>query len=177
MVSSRRCVTTGISPDGSTGDGTGTPNDGCEPLVGFTPGKIALVDRGLCEFGVKVLNAEHAGAKAVVIANTLGREIGSPMGPGVVGAQVTIPSVMIGQTNGTRLKTAMSQGAVNLTLQIVPVPNRDSDIDAGVIWINCWLLRDLRVPFGGMKESGVGREGGFESLNFFTEAKNVCVKI
>jgi aminomuconate-semialdehyde/2-hydroxymuconate-6-semialdehyde dehydrogenase len=50
-------------------------------------------------------------------------------------------------------------------------------IDSGTVWINCWLLRDLRVPFGGMKESGVGREGGFESLNFFTEAKNVCVKI
>jgi aminomuconate-semialdehyde/2-hydroxymuconate-6-semialdehyde dehydrogenase len=48
---------------------------------------------------------------------------------------------------------------------------------AGTVWINCWLLRDLRVPFGGMKESGVGREGGFESLEFFTEAKNVCVKL
>ena len=50
-------------------------------------------------------------------------------------------------------------------------------IDSGTVWINCWLLRDLRVPFGGMKESGVGREGGWESLAFFTEAKNVCVKI
>ncbi|HEY3057310.1 MAG TPA: aldehyde dehydrogenase [Thermoanaerobaculia bacterium] len=50
-------------------------------------------------------------------------------------------------------------------------------IDSGTVWINCWLLRDLRVPFGGMKESGVGREGGFESLRFFTEAKNVCVKL
>ena len=50
-------------------------------------------------------------------------------------------------------------------------------LDAGTVWINTWLLRDLRVPFGGMKESGVGREGGFESLNFFTEAKNVCVKL
>lgn len=50
-------------------------------------------------------------------------------------------------------------------------------LDAGTVWINCWLLRDLRVPFGGMKESGVGREGGFESLAFFTEAKNVCVKL
>jgi aminomuconate-semialdehyde/2-hydroxymuconate-6-semialdehyde dehydrogenase len=50
-------------------------------------------------------------------------------------------------------------------------------IESGTVWINCWLLRDLRVPFGGMKESGVGREGGFESLNFFTEAKNVCVKL
>ncbi|HEU4887659.1 MAG TPA: aldehyde dehydrogenase [Thermoanaerobaculia bacterium] len=50
-------------------------------------------------------------------------------------------------------------------------------LHAGTVWINCWLLRDLRVPFGGMKESGVGREGGFESLRFFTEAKNVCVKL
>ena len=50
-------------------------------------------------------------------------------------------------------------------------------LDSGTVWINTWLLRDLRVPFGGMKESGVGREGGFESLNFFTEAKNVCVKL
>ena len=50
-------------------------------------------------------------------------------------------------------------------------------IDAGLIWINTWLLRDLRIPFGGMKQSGVGREGGFKSLQFFTEQKNVCLKI
>ena len=50
-------------------------------------------------------------------------------------------------------------------------------IDSGTVWINCWLLRDLRVPFGGMKESGVGREGGVDSLRFFTEEKNVCVKL
>ncbi|HET9484756.1 MAG TPA: M36 family metallopeptidase [Xanthomonadales bacterium] len=122
-----------LGNDGSTGDGTGTVNDGCEPLVGFTPGKIALLDRGLCEFGVKVLNAEQAGAKGAIIANTLGREVGNAMGPGVVGGQVTIPSVMIGESNGTRLKQAMTQGTVNTTLQIVPVPNRDSDLDAGVI--------------------------------------------
>ena len=50
-------------------------------------------------------------------------------------------------------------------------------IDSGTVWVNTWLLRDLRVPFGGMKESGLGREGGFDSLDFFTEAKNVCVKL
>ncbi len=50
-------------------------------------------------------------------------------------------------------------------------------LHAGTVWINCWLLRDLRVPFGGAKESGVGREGGFDSLEFFTEQKNVCVKL
>ena len=50
-------------------------------------------------------------------------------------------------------------------------------INSGVIWVNTWLLRDLRIPFGGMKDSGVGREGGFGSLRFFTEPKNICIKI
>lgn len=49
-------------------------------------------------------------------------------------------------------------------------------IEAGIVWINCWMLRDLRTPFGGVKQSGVGREGGWEALRFFTEAKNVCIK-
>ena len=50
-------------------------------------------------------------------------------------------------------------------------------LDFGIVWVNCWLLRDLRTPFGGVKHSGVGREGGFEVLRFFTEPKNVCIKI
>jgi len=51
------------------------------------------------------------------------------------------------------------------------------DLESGIVWINCWLLRDLRTPFGGQKQSGVGREGGFEALRFFTEPKNVCIKL
>ena len=50
-----------------------------------------------------------------------------------------------------------------------------AQLQAGTVWVNCWLLRDLRVPFGGMKNSGVGREGGEEAIRFFTEPKNVCV--
>jgi aminomuconate-semialdehyde/2-hydroxymuconate-6-semialdehyde dehydrogenase len=50
-------------------------------------------------------------------------------------------------------------------------------VKSGIVWINCWLLRDLRTPFGGMKQSGVGREGGWEALRFFTEPKNVCIKL
>jgi aminomuconate-semialdehyde/2-hydroxymuconate-6-semialdehyde dehydrogenase len=49
------------------------------------------------------------------------------------------------------------------------------EIHAGTVWVNCWLVRDLRVPFGGMKKSGIGREGGEEALRFFTEAKNICI--
>ncbi|MGD9590489.1 MAG: aldehyde dehydrogenase [Pyrinomonadaceae bacterium] len=50
-------------------------------------------------------------------------------------------------------------------------------LESGIVWVNCWMLRDLRTPFGGMKDSGIGREGGFEALRFFTEEKNICVSI
>ena len=50
-------------------------------------------------------------------------------------------------------------------------------VESGIIWINCWLLRDLRTPFGGLKNSGVGREGGWEALRFFTETRNVCINL
>eukprot|EP01060_Flectonema_neradi_P006541 TRINITY_DN1442_c4_g1_i1.p1 TRINITY_DN1442_c4_g1~~TRINITY_DN1442_c4_g1_i1.p1 ORF type:complete len:519 (+),score=127.14 TRINITY_DN1442_c4_g1_i1:51-1559(+) len=50
-------------------------------------------------------------------------------------------------------------------------------LETGMVWVNCWLLRDLRVPFGGVKNSGVGREGGRLSLDFFSESKNICVKL
>jgi aminomuconate-semialdehyde/2-hydroxymuconate-6-semialdehyde dehydrogenase len=51
------------------------------------------------------------------------------------------------------------------------------NLHTGIVWVNCWLLRDLRTPFGGVKSSGVGREGGFEAIEFFTEPKNVCIKL
>ncbi len=50
-------------------------------------------------------------------------------------------------------------------------------IESGIVWINCWLERDLRTPFGGMKQSGVGREGGWEALRFFTEQKNITIQL
>ncbi|MFT7073349.1 MAG: aminomuconate-semialdehyde/2-hydroxymuconate-6-semialdehyde dehydrogenase [Patiriisocius sp.] len=58
---------------------------------------------------------------------------------------------------------------INRTMRV------SKEIEAGIVWVNTWLNRDLRTPFGGVKQSGVGREGGFEALKFFTEAKNVCV--
>jgi aminomuconate-semialdehyde/2-hydroxymuconate-6-semialdehyde dehydrogenase len=68
--------------------------------------------------------------------------------------------------------------ASTLWTQDISKANRVAmNINAGIVWINCWLLRDLRTPFGGVKNSGVGREGGWDALRFFTEAKNVCVEI
>ena len=51
-----------------------------------------------------------------------------------------------------------------------------NQLEFGIVWINCWLLRDLRTPFGGSKQSGVGREGGTEALRFFTEPRNICIR-
>jgi aminomuconate-semialdehyde/2-hydroxymuconate-6-semialdehyde dehydrogenase len=50
-------------------------------------------------------------------------------------------------------------------------------VEAGIVWINCWMLRDLRTPFGGIKNSGVGREGGVDALRFFTEPRNICLRL
>ncbi|MBT1702991.1 aldehyde dehydrogenase [Chryseosolibacter indicus] len=52
-----------------------------------------------------------------------------------------------------------------------------SKLKSGIVWVNCWLFRDLRTPFGGMKQSGMGREGGWEALEFFMETKNICIKL
>ena len=52
-----------------------------------------------------------------------------------------------------------------------------AELDVGITWINSWFLRDLRTPFGGTGMSGIGREGGVHSVNFYSEIKNVCVKL
>jgi aminomuconate-semialdehyde/2-hydroxymuconate-6-semialdehyde dehydrogenase len=78
---------------------------------------------------------------------------------------------VIGYANDTEYGLASSVWTQNLN-RAHRVAER---IHTGTVWVNCWLVRDLRVPFGGMKQSGVGREGGEEALRFFTEAKNVCI--
>ncbi|MCM3440267.1 aldehyde dehydrogenase [Metabacillus halosaccharovorans] len=52
-----------------------------------------------------------------------------------------------------------------------------NEVEAGIIWVNTWFLRDLRTPFGGMKQSGIGREGGMHSFEFYSELKNICIKL
>jgi len=80
---------------------------------------------------------------------------------------------VLGYANSVRYGLASTVWTENLT-RAHRVAAR---IEAGIVWINCWLLRDLRTPFGGVKDSGMGREGGFEALRFFTEEKNVCVRV
>jgi hypothetical protein len=111
-------------------DGAGaSTSDGCEPLIGFPAGDIALIDRGSCPFVLKVNNAEAAGASAVIIANNVA---GNPITMGGVDPAITIPSLMISLDDGDLLKANLP---VTATLRANPLnsTNRDSDLDAGVI--------------------------------------------
>lgn len=74
--------------------------------------------------------------------------------------------------NGVKYGLSSTIWTNNLTRSMHLAKN----LHAGIVWINTWLMRDLRTPFGGMKDSGVGREGGVEALRFFTEPKNICIK-
>lgn len=79
---------------------------------------------------------------------------------------------VLGMANGVRygLSSTLWTNNLNRTMRM------SKQLEAGIVWVNTWLLRDLRTPFGGMKNSGVGREGGMEALRFFTEPKNICIK-
>lgn len=115
-------------------DGTQPANDGCETLTnsGQVSGKIALIDRGNCNFTVKVENAQAAGAVAVIIVNNVA---GSPIQMGGTSNNVNIPSVMISQSDGDAIKAALQQGTVNATISDGGSPSqfRDSDFDNGII--------------------------------------------
>ncbi len=93
-------------------------------------------------------------------------------GPVVTVAPFRNEDEAVGLANGTDYGLA----AIVLTENLARAHRLAERVDSGTIWVNCWLLRDLRVPFGGMKKSGVGREGGEEAVRFFTEPKNVCIQ-
>jgi aminomuconate-semialdehyde/2-hydroxymuconate-6-semialdehyde dehydrogenase len=96
----------------------------------------------------------------------------------IFGPVVTLQSFKT-EEEALQLANASNYGlAATIWTQDISKANRvAAKVESGIIWVNCWLLRDLRTPFGGMKNSGVGREGGWEALRFFTEAKNVCIQL
>lgn len=95
----------------------------------------------------------------------------------IFGPVVTLQSFKT-EEEALQLANATQYGlAATIWTQDISKANRvAAKMQSGIIWINCWLVRDLRTPFGGMKDSGVGREGGWEALRFFTEPKNVCIQ-
>lgn len=114
-----------------------TNNEGCNALTNAVDvaGKIALIDRGTCEFGTKALNAQNAGAIGFIVAND-GR--GGPlaiMGAGVDGNRVTIPGFFISQADGNILKAELQNGSVNITVRkpFLAATDKDSDLDNGII--------------------------------------------
>lgn len=96
----------------------------------------------------------------------------------IFGPVVTIQSFKT-EVEALQLANATQYGlAATIWTKDISRANRvAAKVESGIIWINCWLLRDLRTPFGGLKNSGVGREGGWEALRFFTEAKNICIQL
>jgi aminomuconate-semialdehyde/2-hydroxymuconate-6-semialdehyde dehydrogenase len=93
-------------------------------------------------------------------------------GPVVTLAPFDTEEEALGLANGTPYGLT----ATLLSRDVARCHRLANKLEAGLIWINCWMLRDLRVPMGGVKQSGVGREGGFEAMRFFTEPRNVTVK-
>lgn len=80
---------------------------------------------------------------------------------------------VLNYANGTKYGLASTVWTTDLT----KAHRIAANLHTGIVWVNCWLMRDLRTPFGGVKQSGVGREGGWEALRFFTEPKNVCIPV
>jgi aminomuconate-semialdehyde/2-hydroxymuconate-6-semialdehyde dehydrogenase len=96
----------------------------------------------------------------------------------IFGPVVTLQSFKT-EEEALQLANASDYGlAATIWTQDVSKANRvAANVYSGIIWVNCWLLRDLRTPFGGFKNSGVGREGGWDALKFFTDVKNVCIDL
>jgi PA domain/LVIVD repeat len=117
-------------------DGVGTTTDACEALAGFPAGAIAVVDRGTCNFTVKVKNAQDAGAVAVVIVNNVP---GPPSSPGGTDPTITIPSAMVSLADGTAIKASLP--ATGRMWQVPPPPNPERSChDSGVILGDAMLV-------------------------------------
>jgi aminomuconate-semialdehyde/2-hydroxymuconate-6-semialdehyde dehydrogenase len=131
------------------GERASAPNERCRGGYWYQPTVIAGLDAGC-----RVMQEEIFGP--VVTVTPFDRE-----------------EEAVAMANGTGYGLA----AMVWTRDLSRAHRVSAAVDSGIVWVNCWLQRDLRTPFGGMKQSGVGREGGWEAVKFFTEAKNVCVRV
>jgi len=131
-------------------------------------GGHAVSIEGRCEKGYFIAPTVFEGLPATCRTNQ--EEI---FGPVVTITPFDTEEEALALANGTAYGLASTIWTTNLQV----AHRMAAGLHAGIVWVNCWLLRDLRTPFGGVKQSGVGREGGFEALRFFTEPKNVCIKL
>lgn len=136
--------------------------DGGSILYGGEPVTIA----GRCQSGyfIKPTVIENIPSKSVVNQHEI-------FGPVITLNKFSTMSEAIFLANDTiyGLATSIFTNDINKANMVA------REIKSGIVWINNWMIRDLRTPFGGCKDSGIGREGGDYSLNFFTENKNICI--
>ncbi len=142
--------------------------------------EIAKQEGGTILYGGNAIKLEGRCSNGYFIEPTVIEGLGSACQTNVeeiFGPVVTLQKFKT-EEEALELANACSYGlAATIWTQDISRANRvAAKTEAGIIWINCWLLRDLRTPFGGVKNSGVGREGGWDALRFFTEAKNVCIE-
>ncbi len=143
--------------------------------------EIAKVEGGKILCGGNAVKVEGRCANGYFIQPTIIENLGPNCRTNqeeIFGPVVTLQSFKT-EEEAIQLANATQYGlAATIWTQDISRANRvAAKVESGIIWINCWLLRDLRTPFGGLKNSGVGREGGWEALRFFTEAKNVCIQL
>jgi extracellular elastinolytic metalloproteinase len=123
-----------LTPTGIAGTVTATtPADGCTAISTMLTGQVALIDRGTCEFATKVLNAQNAGATSAIIANNQGGTTVFTMGLGADASRVTIPAVMIGQTDGAALRAALPVTATLSRLAVQPL-QIDASLDSDIVY-------------------------------------------
>jgi len=145
--------------------------------------RFAAKEAGAYEFKLRLIDAN---GKETIEPITGNINIGAPANGQLstinivinFGPVVTLQSFKT-EAEALQLANATQYGlaATIWTKDISKAHRMAAKVESGIIWINCWLLRDLRTPFGGLKNSGVGREGGWEALRFFTETKNICIDL
>jgi hypothetical protein len=144
-------------------DGTGVASDACEASAVSLTGKIAIVDRGTCNFTVKVRNAQAAGAVAVVIANNVA---GGAFAPGGTDRKVKIPSAMVSQADGATLKTKANTSATLKASGLVAL-QIDGDLDSDIVYHEYGHGLTWRM-IGGMSGAIAGAIGeGAADVNAF----------